>query len=274
MDESLTDLRRTFDRTKDIAKLDGYTTRGIEHRWDIFRKALAHRKPRTALDFGAGSLRETFELSLLGIDVTAVDLDESTLNAYADDYEWINTRPVIIASGSEQEIPAGPFDLIIAFDVIEHLAVPETYLRALVDRLAPGGCIFLIVPSAWSLWEVVGQINLWTARWVGREIVEGEPHLQFRTPGSWERLFRDCDLAVAHRDMALGFFCNSWSAFIEAPARLFGRLRRSFSSSKSPNVFSQQIPLARFFTKLDERSTFLKPFWASALYVLESTRSA
>ncbi len=44
------------------------------------------------------------------------------------------------------------FDLIGLFDVLEHLAEPVASLRALGDRLAPGGALVLTVPALPWLW--------------------------------------------------------------------------------------------------------------------------
>ena len=53
------------------------------------------------LDFGAGSLRETFELSLKGFDVVSLDLSEATMRAYYADYDWTDcsVQPTLIAGG-------------------------------------------------------------------------------------------------------------------------------------------------------------------------------
>src|SRR5712664_3251996 len=55
---------RTFDRSQDVSKLEGCNTRSIEYRWDLFTKEL-QSIPRggEVLDFGAGSLRDSFELN-------------------------------------------------------------------------------------------------------------------------------------------------------------------------------------------------------------------
>ena len=80
---------RTFDRTDDVSKLEGCNTRNVEYRWDLFSKGL-EMIPRggETLDFGAGSLRDSFELVKRGYNVTSVDLDLDTLSSYQTDYDW------------------------------------------------------------------------------------------------------------------------------------------------------------------------------------------
>jgi 2-polyprenyl-3-methyl-5-hydroxy-6-metoxy-1,4-benzoquinol methylase len=49
--------------------------------------------------------------------------------------------------------PASKFDVIAAFDVLEHIADEAGVLREIGDRLRPGGRLFLTVPAHQSLWS-------------------------------------------------------------------------------------------------------------------------
>ena len=67
---------RTFDRSRDVPKLVGCNTRNVPYRWAIYERHLGSVPlDSNVLDFGAGSLRETFDLAERGYRVTAVDLD-------------------------------------------------------------------------------------------------------------------------------------------------------------------------------------------------------
>jgi SAM-dependent methyltransferase len=48
----------------------------------------------------------------------------------------------------------GPFDVINSVGVLHHLARPEAGLRALVDRLAPGGLLHLFLYAEAGRWEI------------------------------------------------------------------------------------------------------------------------
>ena len=92
---------RTFDRTDDVSKLEGCNTRNVEYRWDLFARELEKIPPGSqALDFGAGSLRDSFELAKRGYNVTSVDLDRELLLSYRADYDWP-------ANGTTQKIVTG-----------------------------------------------------------------------------------------------------------------------------------------------------------------------
>ncbi|MCA3012960.1 MAG: class I SAM-dependent methyltransferase [Myxococcaceae bacterium] len=50
-------------------------------------------------------------------------------------------------------LPAGPFDVVTAFDVIEHVDDPVASLRSMVARLKPNGRVVVTVPALQLLWS-------------------------------------------------------------------------------------------------------------------------
>ena len=52
-----------------------------------------------------------------------------------------------------REVPEGSFNLVTAFDVVEHLDEPIAALRTLRSRLAPGGQLVVTVPAFQALWS-------------------------------------------------------------------------------------------------------------------------
>ena len=58
-----------------------------------------------------------------------------------------------LASGPPWPGVTGPYDVVLALDVLEHLVEFETALRALADLLGPGGRLVLSVPNVahWSV---------------------------------------------------------------------------------------------------------------------------
>src|ERR1700676_3716298 len=140
---------RTFDRTGDVSKLEGCNTRNVEYRWDVFSRELANiPRGSEALDFGAGSLRESFELAKRGYNVTSVDLDRDLLLSYQTDYDWPTngtTRKIVTGqdlAGCLSQIESEKFSLIICFDVLEHLEDPTSILLQMQASLARGGRLF------------------------------------------------------------------------------------------------------------------------------------
>jgi len=101
------------------------------------------------LDVGCGSggvgraLRDRAEF------LAGVELDAEAAAAARGVYDQVLTGRVedVLAE------LAGPFDTILAYDVLEHLPEPEALLRELRDLASPGALLHVSVPNArhWSL---------------------------------------------------------------------------------------------------------------------------
>ena len=121
------------------------------------------------LDIGCGGGLLSEPMSRLGFQVTGVDASErniGTASAHAAecgvdvDYRC-STAETLEAQG------AGPYDLILNMEVIEHVADPATYLRTCGRLLAPGGLMIVATLNrtlkAFALAKVGAEYIL---RWV------------------------------------------------------------------------------------------------------------
>ena len=208
---------RTFDRTKDVAKLFGCNTRNVSYRWSIFTRYLNQiPKQSRVLDFGAGSLRESYELSLRGFNVVSFDLNEATMKAYYADYDWTGCAvpPTLVAGNDISQIAGEQFSLITAFDVFEHLNEPKELLTPLIESLSANGMIFCTVPNRRTLFEILSRIKWKAGLALGHKFNPGEPHIQFNSPEEWRELFESAGLKVLDHEMAIGFFVNTWASFV------------------------------------------------------------
>ncbi|MBI5516982.1 MAG: class I SAM-dependent methyltransferase [Deltaproteobacteria bacterium] len=111
-----------------------------------------------------------------------------------------------------------PFDVITAWDVLEHLADPLAAVRALAPLLRPGGLFAAVVPVQTNL-----NARLWPASW---DQYKPPEHLWFFSPRSLSRLL--CE-ALGAREVASW---DEWSRpgrlLLERPApALLHRLDRA-----------------------------------------------
>jgi 2-polyprenyl-3-methyl-5-hydroxy-6-metoxy-1,4-benzoquinol methylase len=269
-------MSRTFDRTADVAKLEGCNTRNVQYRWTIFMRHLEF-VPTGAevLDYGCGSLRESFELSSRGFRVTSYDLDADTLNDYMDDYQWVCPKPHVVSGRPLSQLLGKQFSLVTAFDVFEHLDHPEITLAEIIALMNPAGLVFCTVPNRRSLFEIVFHIQLKVAAAMGHSFTPGVPHLQFRSPEEWNELFDQSGFEVREHEMAIGFFVNTWAAIVQLPTLAIRKLRMMLS--RTPSFKSQPDCLGslagprvmRLLNGLDRRTQFLRGCYGWNLFVLQ-----
>jgi 2-polyprenyl-3-methyl-5-hydroxy-6-metoxy-1,4-benzoquinol methylase len=278
-----------FDRRRDVSKLDGCNTRNVQYRWNIFSiwtaRLLGRVPAPVALDVGAGSLRDTYELSLRGITVDALDLNVEQLRESWKAYDWKHVRrePHLMTGGlTDAALNGDAYDIVLAFDVIEHLLDLEGNLAALTRAMAPDGLLFVTVPNRRAAFERL--FRLFHRRRLSRGIVDrsGVPHVNFKSPLEWRETFSQNGFSVLDHDMAIGFLVNDvWQATFGIPMRMFvdpviqqwcARLSRPYRAGTIERLLYPRWWM-RFVNELDEA---LKPLarqlWGWNLMVLGRSR--
>lgn len=118
--------------------------------WSGFNGVMPPDGARRILVAGCGSFSPyPFSLANPECRITALDLSAANLRR-ARLHCLVNLRRnVDFLRGNllDQRIAPGPFGLIDAFGVLHHLSDPAAGLRALADRLAPGGIIRVMLYS-------------------------------------------------------------------------------------------------------------------------------
>ncbi len=266
MEKAMLDLR-TFDRSGDVSKLEGCNTRNVEYRWDLFKMELANIPPGSEmLDFGAGSLRDSFEFARRGYNVTALDLDRDLLESYRSGYHWPDNGTTFkIVSGKDMadclaQIGERKFALIICFDVLEHLEDPVAILRRMRGLLAPSGRIFITVPNGRTLYELWFRLILIASRMFGKKLRPGEPHLQRNSPRKWHEILRQSGFSVLAHDMQIGFFVNSASALVQIPLYAIGRLIRPTGLSLPADEIFNIVCNKKVMARLDGIDRKMRPY--------------
>lgn len=107
---------------------------------------------KTALDAGCGVGHNAFLLTELGYRVTARDLSdfaicrarEMAIRRKMEGVDWG------VMDFDQDEFP-GQHDLVICWEVIEHVRDPDRVLRKLYEALKPGGLLLLTTPNRLGL---------------------------------------------------------------------------------------------------------------------------
>ena len=270
---------RTFDRTDDVSKLEGCNTRNVEYRWDLFTRELEKIPPGSqTLDFGAGSLRDSFELAKRGYNVTSVDLDRDLLLSYQNDYDWpTNGTTKKIVTGRDladclAQIESTQFSLMISFDVLEHLEDPVSVLRQMRALLKPEGRLFVTVPNGRTLYELWFRLILVAAGVLGKKLRPGEPHLQRNSPERWKEILEQAGFRILSHEMQIGFLVNTANALVQIPLYTFGRLLRAvgvtFPADRIQNIVCSKRAMEGL-NKIDEKTKrFFSGLYGWNLFVL------
>jgi 2-polyprenyl-3-methyl-5-hydroxy-6-metoxy-1,4-benzoquinol methylase len=124
------------------------------------------------LDVGCANGVFVKEAIALGIDAEGVELSE---NAVAEGKD----QGIPISAGTIADLDGDvKYDCITAFDVLEHVIDPESFMRDITNRLKPGGHVVLTVPNCSSL-----PAKLMGSRWY---FYIPEEHLHYFDPDKIE----------------------------------------------------------------------------------------
>lgn len=268
-----------FNRVADVSKLVGCNTRNVAYRWSIFQDGLKSVPDQgRVLDFGAGSLRESYDLALKGYRVTSVDMDQELLSRYAAEYDWPASKPTLVTGtdpiDSLRKVAGQKFDLITCYDVLEHLEDPVQVLRMLRSSMAPGARMFVTVPNGRTLFELALRFDLIISRLTKRKLQPGEPHLQRKSPRAWARIIESAGLKIEAHDMQIGFLVNTAFALIQVPTLLAGRVLRKFKINVDGARISSRICNETRMATLNRVDVATKPLFGSLygwnLFVISS----
>jgi len=120
---------------------------------DEICRSVTDRRPRI-LDVGCGTGANLIMLSKYG-DAEGVDVSEDAL-AFCRERGLDKLK-----LGAAEELPYedGTFDLVTAFDVVEHMDDDLACLREMRRVLRPGGRVLLFVPTFMFLWGVQDDVS-------------------------------------------------------------------------------------------------------------------
>jgi len=122
----------------------------IDQHWQADECSRTPLDGKSALDVGCGAGLLAEPLARLGAKVIGVDASPEVI-AVARGHAATMGLAIDYRVGDVQALE-GQFDLVTAMEVIEHVADPAAFLKALAKRLASGGLLVMSTPNAtgWS----------------------------------------------------------------------------------------------------------------------------
>lgn len=119
---------------------------------------------RNVLDLGCGSGYGAASLADIAASVTAVDVSEEAVAFASDRYRAANLRYLKIDEERPLPFADARFDVILSFQVIEHVLDEAAYLREARRVLKTGGVMIIVTPNRgvrllpfqkpWNRWHV------------------------------------------------------------------------------------------------------------------------
>ena len=152
-----------------------------------------------ALDVGAAGGGNTRVLRQAGWQAVAVEYGAAGARVCAD-------RGIDVVRADAVHLPFAPssLDLVVAFDVLEHIPDDKTAAASVFEVLRPGGVFLVAVPADPRLWsshdEAVGHVRRYTRDTLS-ELLDGAG-FSFGPMRSWNVLLRPV-VAVRRKPGAL-----------------------------------------------------------------------
>jgi 2-polyprenyl-6-hydroxyphenyl methylase / 3-demethylubiquinone-9 3-methyltransferase len=122
----------------------------VDRHWQCDECSRTPLAAKTALDVGCGAGLLAEPLARLGATVTGLDAAPELI-AVAREHASAGGLDIDYHAGELDQLE-GQFDLVTCMEVIEHVAEPAAFVRALAKRLATGGLLIMSTPNAtgWS----------------------------------------------------------------------------------------------------------------------------
>jgi 2-polyprenyl-3-methyl-5-hydroxy-6-metoxy-1,4-benzoquinol methylase len=155
---------------------------------------------RTILDLGcaSGRLGLALQEAVPGRDITGVELDADLASVARRRLQHVVEADVEALVAARTDL-GGPFDVIVAADILEHLRDPWAVVRWAADQLVPDGLFVASVPNVrhvQTLWALLVR-KRWRYDGVG---LFDRTHLRWFTRANLPELFHGTDLSVEEVD--------------------------------------------------------------------------
>ncbi|NRQ34940.1 class I SAM-dependent methyltransferase [Nonomuraea sp. NN258] len=187
------------------------------HWWYRERRAILRRelrgmgRPGQALDIGAAGGGNTRVLVEAGWDATATDFSHTAVDVARE-------RGLKAVQADARALPfeSSGFDLVTAFDVLEHVQEDHLVAEEIARVLRPGGRVLIAVPCDMSLWsahdDAVGHVRRYDRETLTAAVEKAG--LSVERVWSWNVLLRP--VVAWHRRRSTGSDLQETPALVNA----------------------------------------------------------
>ena len=207
---------------------------GEESSHAVILRWLEQMPPARVLDLGCSGGLLASRVRALGHHVTAVDVEELP--------QVLGRVDRFIRADLDEGLPpeveeAGPFDVVLAADVLEHLRDPERLLQQIRGELANRGLLIASVPN-FAHWYARTRTALGLFDYDQRGVLD-RGHLRFFTLRSFVRQLRNAGFTLVRREatgLPLEVFSHGQGSGVRV-ARILDRL----AVAARPTLFGYQF---------------------------------
>ena len=130
------------------------------------QKSLVDLKDKKVLDFGCGNGAQTIQFSNTGASIMAVDINKNNLDIFREyiSDNKISNIDILKYDGNIIPFENESFDIVVSYEVLEHVADEQKSLQEIHRVLKIGGDIVISVPNKWWIFETHGA-NLPLLKW-------------------------------------------------------------------------------------------------------------
>ena len=176
-------------------------------RRELLWSLVAPRPGQRLLDAGAGDGTLVAEAARRGLDAVGLEVSERAVERARQTHPEIELIPHSVED-RPWPVPAESFDVVVSFEVIEHLLEPAALLAGARDALRPGGKLALSTPYHGLLKNLAIALVAFERHYD----VEGE-HVRFFSDAALGRLLAREGFAVervAHLGRVRGLWANTF----------------------------------------------------------------
>jgi 2-polyprenyl-6-hydroxyphenyl methylase/3-demethylubiquinone-9 3-methyltransferase len=162
-------------------------------------------RPKRVLEVAAGDAALSASLASLGCEVFANDLRRENLESAVRNFT--NQESIQILPGDLFELnpsETGLFDLVLACEIVEHVAHTVPFLAQLKRFLNPGGHILLTTPNGSYFLNTLptySQVEDFTLLESQQFKPDADGHLFLITPAEMCQLAREVDMTIERMDL-------------------------------------------------------------------------
>jgi SAM-dependent methyltransferase len=149
------------------------------------------RPSTAALEIGTGTGALLHTLLERGCHMQGVEMNQALID---EGQQWYGALPIQKVSGLALPFPDASFDVVLSFDVFEHIPDSDAHLREVRRVLKPGGSYLMQTPNKWT--NVVFETIRWKSFTRFRE-----DHCSLHTLGQLRRRLERHGFDVAVSDV-------------------------------------------------------------------------